>query len=81
MSLRLAWALLVLLTLTSVALAEGAGGGSVIVVALFAAAAVKALIVAYRYMEIDRAAEPWRHLYPTWIVAVGAMLAVGHLLG
>jgi hypothetical protein len=71
------WAVLVVITLASVALAELSAMGPVTYLLVFGAAAFKGQLVAVYFMETPRALPVWNGLYRIWIVAIGAVLWAG----
>ena len=77
--LVMVWAVLVVLTLASVALAEGVRSQAVVAVIVFGVAVIKGQIVAVRFMETRRA-RGWNTLYRTWILALGLLLIIANVL-
>lgn len=75
------WIALLVLTGLSVLLAERAHWGGFAIPVIFAIAAVKGELILRQYMEVGQAAPHWRTLYRLWLVAVTAMLIIGHLIG
>ncbi len=77
--LAMVWAVLVALTLASVALAEGMRSRELVVVIVFGVAVIKGQIVAVQFMETRRA-PGWNTLYRTWIVALGLVMMVANAM-
>lgn len=72
-------AILVVLTVVSVAIAELLHQPILTLVAAFGFAAVKGQLIALHFMEIRRARKVWSALYRTWIVAIACVLLIGGL--
>lgn len=77
---RLAWALLVALTLVSVGLVEFSDWHDIAFPAVFAFAVIKGQIVADTFMETRRALPTWNVLYRMWVLFIGIVLCGGVFL-
>ncbi len=76
---RRVWAILVLLTLISVVIAERLHQPWIVLVSAFGLAAVKGNLIAIHFMETRQARTIWNALYRTWIVAIASLLLLGNL--
>jgi hypothetical protein len=74
------WAILIVLTIMSVMAAESMTWKTMVVVMIFGVAILKGQLIAIHFMEVDRALPVWNTLYRVWIVAIGAVLMLGHLI-
>lgn len=74
------WMILIALTVISVTVAEVMTWRHMIVAIIFGAAVLKGQLIAVHFMEVDRALPVWNTLYRVWIVAIGAVLIMGHLV-
>jgi heme/copper-type cytochrome/quinol oxidase subunit 4 len=70
------FAALIVLTLTSALISERGGLVRPAVVAIFAIAAIKAVLVLDNFMEAPHAERHWLWLYRLWIAAVTILLTV-----
>lgn len=80
LSLLHIWLLLMALTVGGALFAGGVDHQGLVIITVFAGATLKGYLVAVHFMEVDRALPHWRALYLSWILAIGAMLAVGTML-
>jgi hypothetical protein len=74
------WVILLVLTLISVAIAEGAPLGTYSALAVVLIAAIKSRLVILHYMEAKHAPAHWRFLYETWNFAAAATIIIGHYM-
>lgn len=70
------FAALIVLTLTSAVISERSGAVRPAVVAIFAIAAIKAVLVLDNFMEAPHAERHWLWLYRLWIAVVTILLTV-----
>ncbi len=74
------WAILMLLTIASVIIAEFASSHLLLVIVVFGVAIVKGQLVAVHFMEVGEAAPVWKTLYRVWIVGIGLLLIGAHVI-
>ncbi|GGY90541.1 cytochrome C oxidase subunit IV family protein [Novosphingobium colocasiae] len=75
----LCWAILIAMTLGSVAAAELLNSRQMIFAMIFGVAVLKGQLVAVNFMEVGRALPVWNTLYRAWIVVIGGVLLLAHL--
>jgi heme/copper-type cytochrome/quinol oxidase subunit 4 len=78
-SLLRVWFLLIVLTLISLLVAEELDWRTVSITGIFAIAAIKAELIIDHFMEARLADRHWLIMYLIWVLAVTALLTVGHL--
>ena len=74
------WLVLVALTLTSFALAEGAGAARLAATSVILIAAFKVRLIFIHFMELEWRPAPWRYLFELWAVASAAIIIGGYWL-
>lgn len=74
------WAVLVILTILSMVIVEGAALGAYSAFAIVFIAAAKSRMVILHYMEAKHASAHWRLLYETWNFAAAATIIIGHYM-
>ena len=80
-SATLIWALLVILTLMSFAMAESGMAGPTVMLLVLGATFIKGQLVAGHFMGLRRTRLLWRVIMASYLLIVGAMIAMAYLMG